>query len=125
MTIILTLIMSMITIITIINVIDNTSMFKLLLLVLSITIIIIIIIIIIIKVEEVSGLDGQWINTEGLRCSVSAGKCSFGLLDPEQSKHDIAVKDGALTLNGWQAVWIRERNISWRKKGKTLEWSRV
>mmetsp|Transcript_173282 Transcript_173282/g.550109 ORF Transcript_173282/g.550109 Transcript_173282/m.550109 type:complete len:665 (+) Transcript_173282:111-2105(+) len=75
--------------------------------------------------KDVTALVGVWKNTDGLVCTVAEGQCNF---IPKGSPA-LVLKDGVLSLNGWNVTAITEKKVSWMKSGQStknsMEWDRI
>merc|ERR1712056_135227 len=52
-------------------------------------------------------LNGVWMNTAGLTCTVIDGQCVF---DGRTTKYPVILSDGAITLNGWIVTAVSTDN---------------
>merc|ERR1712232_1056142 len=71
--------------------------------------------------KDVTALVGVWKNSDNLMCTVANGECNF---HPRGSP-TLVVKDGVLSLNGWVAVAITSKAVSWQRSGQSMQWQRI
>jgi len=70
---------------------------------------------------DLDSLNGTWMNDDGITCKVVKGMCTFNSKDT----FPIAVKEGAIMLNGWTAIAITDKVIRWQKLERVMAWKRA